>query len=733
VPINLELGALYLRPDQKQFVRLNLGLSHAAMQNLKSVKLDIVRRGTGQVLHTKIIPATPQVIADQRLKLPAGLRDDLTNLLLTDVDVVTLPAQPFDDPQRNWLIRASALDKNGKVVATVDSAPFCRLAHQPPQPPIKTVTIKNGLLFVNDQPWMPWGAVYGHVPVYDGPADPSAGKYLDLHNLKPWSMYDGFTAAPYKRKLNDFNCMRYVAGSITDMKVLDKLWQEDNLYASSVYVVPQPVFSVAELMQKAGGNDKLAAYLTLCKTSPFVVSTAPGIEEAFGLFHSVTPPQLKGLEAVADYLRQATGKPVMVGHGGYWNRLEFEKVPFFDIYDPETEPLYPANMHTDLLPLIKGKNKVIWLRPQMYEDVPYERWRFHVFVELMRGCTGWQIAHGPGDASLFRGLHGELEFFKPIIYSQDPAPKISTEPGLETLCKRYKGKTYIIAATTRGIALGKWHWHDEAADSPVKRSRLTAAPNLYLSEANSYGADQDVAQGPAIHGLHYLPDARSWPAGTKLVQWVKLNGQQLPENLLILLKKDGRWDHGVSWGKFDLAQWNKDPKQAMWFLHSFYRHAYGFLGWDDKLLDKTKPYLLTHTKDMGALPVAGQWIKLEIPLEHLGGVGGLVDGIGFAHSQGKVWWGSTTLVTPDGKETILFGEALEHPPEVLAKTKILVPGLKAGTKVRVLFEDRELTAADGYFVDDFRGQDLYQRYGGGYGLGYGNGPVALHLYELAGP
>ena len=24
----------------------------------------------------------------------------------------------------------------------------------------------------------------------------------------------------------------------------------------------------------------------------------------------------------------------------YWNRLEFEKVPFFQIYDPETETIY---------------------------------------------------------------------------------------------------------------------------------------------------------------------------------------------------------------------------------------------------------------------------------------------------------------------------------------------------------------------------------------------------------
>ena len=28
---------------------------------------------------------------------------------------------------------------------------------------------------------------------------------------------------------------------------------------------------------------------------------------------------------------------------------------------------------------------------------------------------------------------------------------------------------------------------------------------------------------------------------------------------------------------------------------------------------------------------------------------------------------------------------------------------------------------------------MYQRFGGGYGRGYGDGPVALHLYELTSP
>src|SRR5262249_30569601 len=151
-------------------------------------------------------------------------------------------------------------------------------------------------------------------------------------------------------------------------------------------------------------------------------------------------------------------------------RLEFEKAPFFDIYDPETEPLYPANLHTDLAPLLKRKDKVIWLRPQMYEDVPYERWRFHAYVELMRGCRGWQFARGPADASLFRGLHAEMEFFKPIIASTDGGPEIRVEPWVEHWSRKHNRKVYVIAATTRGMGLGRWKWE---ADPTGNRWRVT--------------------------------------------------------------------------------------------------------------------------------------------------------------------------------------------------------------------------------------------------------------------
>ena len=77
-----------------------------------------------------------------------------------------------------------------------------------------------------------------------------------------------------------------------------------------------------------------------------------------------------------------------------------------------------------------------------------------------------------------------------------------------------------------------------------------------------------------------------------------------------------------------------------------------------------------------------------------------------------------------------FDVPADRSPERLARTRIAVDGLKSGTRVRVLFEAREIKAADGFFVDDFRGHDLYRRFGGGPAAGYGDTPVAAHIYEI---
>ena len=730
VPIDLRLGALYLRPEQAQLVRANLGLSAATMATLRSLRLEIVRRGSRAVLHAVEIPATSEAVAAQRERIPAGLRGDLANLLLADLDVSALPVQPFDDPQRNWVVRATALDRAGRAVAAVESEPFCRQAHEPPQPAIGQVTIgRDNLLRVNGQPWMPWGAVYGFAPAYAGPADPGTHAPRDLRALPDWSMYDRFGQDAYTRRGNDLNAARDVAGAITPRATIEQRWAADNLYASTAFVVPGPVFSTAALVDKAGGQAALDAYLDFCKRAPMVVSTAPGIEETFALFHTARAEELGGLRAVVEHLRRATAKPVMVGHGGYWNRFEFEKVPFFDIYDPETEPLYPANLHTDLWPLVQGQDKVIWLRPQIYEDVPYERWRFHVYVELMRGCRGWQMAHGPGDASLVRGLHGELERLKPILASQDPGPSIRIKPWIEHWARRHNGKTYLIAATTRGIAFGHWR-PGEDSGPPAGPSRITEATAEFRDEANAFGLGGASLRGYAAHGIQYLPSARAWPAGSRLVQWVWLDAASLPRGFAILVKADGRFTHAAAWGGFDPAPLRGNPALARWFLRTFYRHATGFLGWDLKGLPASVQYIPGATVEMGASPPPGAWARLEVPLERIRADRKLLDGVGFLHAGGRLRWGRTSIVAPGGEELLVWGDRVELAPDRLARTTIAVGGLRAGTRVRVLFEDRALTAADGFFVDDFRGRDLYQRFGGGPMLGYGNAPVALHVYEI---
>ncbi|MGH7899014.1 MAG: hypothetical protein ACREQQ_13750, partial [Candidatus Binatia bacterium] len=666
---------------------------------------------------------------NRRTKLPGRLRGDLTNLVLADLDVGALSIERFNEPERRFFVRARLLERSGKQVATADSEPFCRLAHDPKQPPVTRVQIENGMLTVNGEPWMPWGAIYGFAPAYDGPAEPPPGpqRYLDLQNLPAWSVYDGHTQLPYNRHDNDLNALRYVATK--NPKLEEQLWnrwKEDNLYAATWFVAPSAVFSIPELKEKAGGREELERLLKLAAHAPMILSTAPGFEEEFGTFHGVDAERLTRLGELVAFLRDETGKPVMVGHGGDWNRFEFEKVPFFDIYDPETEPFYPANLHTDLQPLVDGRNKVIWLRPQMYESVPYERWRFHTYVELMRGARGWQIAHGPADQTTLRGLHGELEFLKPIAASRHAGPEIETEPEIEHWSRRHGDQTYLIAATTHPLTLGNWRW-DDAAKAPGGRARVTDG----VETDRIAGTLEQLLgrEGPGLvtHAIEYFSEPRRHPSGSSLRQWVRLDPANPPRSLALLAKVDGRWRRIAPYGDFDVRALHRNPILGAWFLRRFYRNALGFIGYDGRGLAASLGYLPQSAKARD-LPAAGEWVRLEVPLGDLEASSSVLEGVGFAHDGGRVSWARTSVGLPDGTEAVLWGDSIGLDPSALENVRIRVAGLRKGTRIRAIFEDRELVAADGYFVDDFRGQDLYQRFGGI--RGYGSTPVALHFYEI---
>ena len=362
----------------------------------------------------------------------------------------------------------------------------------------------------------------------------------------------------------------------------------------------------------------------------------------------------------------------------------------------------------------------------MYEDVPFERWRFHAYVELMRGARGFQIAHGPGDPSLFRGLGGELERLKPALWSRDTGPVVRITPTVEHWSRRSGGSTYVIAATTHGLSLGDWK-DGGAGGADQGRIRVTTAGTEARNEANSYGIGQTLYKGPGLHGIQNLPGARAYPAG-RLVQWVRLDPKALPSGLAILVKGDGRFTHAASWGAFDVTKY-RTGTPLEWFLNSLYRNAPGFLGWGKTLLNAALPYVPETQARLGAVPAAGAWTRLEVPFESIGVARKLVDGVAFLHEGGRVEWGRTVIESA-GSSDVIWDGGPSFDPESMRRTRVEVAGLKAGTRVQALFEDREIVAGNGFFEDDFRGADLYQRFGGGPGSGYGRDPVALHVYLI---
>src|SRR6185436_14911725 len=126
-----------------------------------------------------------------------------------------------------------------------------------------------------------------------------------------------------------------------------------------------------------------------------------------------------------------------------------------------------------------------------------------------------------------------------------------------------------------------------------------------------------------------------------------------PRSLAILVKARGRWTHIAAWGDFDVAALRRE--RLSWFLHSLYRHAPGFLGWDDALLQSAAEYAPASAARQGALPEPGRWHRLELALDDIGATNTLLDGVALLHEGGRVLWGRTSLSGPGAPERVALG------------------------------------------------------------------------------
>jgi hypothetical protein len=265
--------------------------------------------------------------------------------------------------------------------------------------------------------------------------------------------------------------------------------------------------------------------------------------------------------------------------------------------------------------------------------------------------------------------------------------------------------------------------------------------------------------------------------GDKILQYVWLDPKETPEWVMVAVRGDGRYSHAGVLGKFDFETFRKDYgnilmyselEHSVWHEINYvmddttYQRAVKVIG--QKAADDLKKaadagrakvdkvaYQAGHFHNLGALPKAGLWYRIEIDADKVGLVGKQVDGFAYLTKNGRALWDYSVLER-DGKVVRVFCEdSVGIDRALLAKVRVNVPGMKKGATVKVLFEDRTITADDGGFIDNFEGVDTYGYESGGItgdlfgfvkdedrelprmmpsGYGYTYGPTAVRIYEI---
>jgi hypothetical protein len=339
------------------------------------------------------------------------------------------------------------------------------------------------------------------------------------------------------------------------------------------------------------------------------------------------------------------------------------------------------------------------------------------------------------------GMNGELRFIESFLFSKEKVPAVRAEPAVPHLVRATKQASYVLATNAGPVIGGDWEWNPGLKD----RGRASHTGAAYWNRLHDFMKD---------YYSHWYHDGPAFTAekGDRLVQYVYLPAGRKVDALILMARGDGQWRYHATWGRFDHPAFT-DSGVRLWMAKDMYQMAWGSLGLGfcgPEGHDPKLPVLLRNTftapqfHRLGELPPAGTWARLEVPVEALGLDGKLVDGIAFVSKGAKVWW-ERTLLLRGGKEQVLCEGSAGIPPEALKRVRFRVEGLKAGTRVKVCFEERDIIAGPGYFEDDLGGEEGYRNlwvglygdrigetgyYGDGVFYNYNGGRVAARLYEI---
>jgi hypothetical protein len=755
VVANIAVSRHYNLPSENAVTAsINLGVADATLARVKKLELQLYRPSDRKVLNTQVITDLQKAFADTRAALPGKREEsyefhlptpawwaDHTNLILTRLDLGPLKVWPHDQPTRDTRLVVRGLDAAGKELFRQQSDPFCRMEAPPRQPAITKVEIRpDGAVLINGEPRYLTGATHQSTRLVHTP------EIIAQLGLAGHRLTQGMTFAQ-----------------------VEAMWQKLGLYALQLRPANKidgtsPILDLdpkqraeLEAFVKAGGMRS-------------VVSVNTG-----GWEGAINPDDAAALArhlALNDYVRQATGRPLANSTSGAFNAWWIPRLHFYDINHAETEMWGPMDFNVIFTPYMKKlrRTPTAWLYlPQLYDNTPYERYRFETYENIVRGAAGVSMIQGIGDATFNRGLAGELRYLEKRLNSLEKGPQVTLDPPISHKVARYQGKTYILATNAGPITLGRWQWNTKEKYSGRASHEGDSVNQMWFRP-----------NGVRIHGFRGLPLPELVQKGDKIVQYVWLDPKETPTWVMVAVRGDGKFVHNAVLGKFDYESFRQgygnilmysELEHSVWHDINYvvdeqtYRRAVKVLGRQaadalKKAADAERArvdahiYQAGHFHSLGPLPLAGKWHRIELDAEKAGLVGKLVDGFAYLARDGRALWDYSALER-DGKAVRVFCEdSVGIDRALLPQVRMIVPGLKKGTPVRCLFEDRVILADKGGFHDDFVGVDTYGYEAGGVvgdmfgyvkdedrelprmipsGYGYSYGPTAVHIYEIEQP
>ena len=729
-------------PDEPyQRIAMNLGIASKTLAEVASLKLEVRRPGEDKVWLTRTISDPVERIRTQHLIGPGGrggaainrLKEgdeirpdgprparvgqysevadgflDCGNLIITELDLRDLPPRPVRHPVFEWVVDISGLDAEGKEVFRHTSHPFAKMERWDEKlPPIKTVAVnEHHEIVVNGKPF-----------------------FIIGHSHQNWNFRTGASAEAC-REWGLTSPFRW--GSIETAK---DAWEKSNLYVGECFHRPRRKPALPDDELRAIGEGKYPG--VICVNSGGAEGGAGHRDEA----------TLQKLSELNEKLRQLTRRPISITSGGDGpNWLVLRRLTMYDVYFLEWEPWGPRRVNVHVFPHHKGRKFATVHLPQIYDDNPYELVRFELYQNILEGARGFHGIHGFGDQTLLRALAGEIRGLEPYIFSHDQAD-VTAEPDVFFRATKHEGKIGIIATNAAPVIGGDWTWHtDNKASGRASHS------------GHSSYAPRRTAAGFNHHGFWGLKPIEVAASDTVTQQVFIPKGAEV-KAIFLLLEGDANWNHIAYWGDFDYADFarqfdgEKDERNARYWLAA---HLYNMAWGTGFTHDITRPFVFPEScfHRVGDLPPRGQWTKLSVSAGDIGLVGKLLAGCCYMEQGDKVRWDGTVLLRADGKaRRVLCDDSVGIDKPRLRAVRFDVPGLKAGTKITVMFEGREIVAQEGYFMDRFEGVDGYGEMCGGVlgdylcqydpvdtfpvnpksGYAYNNGRIACHAYELAEP